>query len=416
MEIDNSTYLILFFIFLAISAFYSALEVAFLSVQKSRIKHLSQLGTKGASEVEKITEKPERLLATVLFSNNIVQAAAAAVGTIVAVTLLGENWGVLAATIGIAISTLLLAEAIPKTFAARNAERLALAFARPFRIIEGSLLPIVSAISWLTSRVTGSSLTTGYQVSEEEIRSIIAAWGAGGPNEQSEAAMLEKVFKFGDRSVRTTMTPRTEVVWVEYGTTLKDFLKIYSQSPHSRYPVYEDNVENVKGMVSIKDVLMTQSNGMLNQDTLIKDIIRPTNFVPENKPIGELFSEMQSQGLQMAIVVDEFGGIDGIVTMQELVEEIVGEIRDELAKGVSRDYEAIDEKTFQVDGSMRIDEANELLKLNLPEGEYETVAGLILFLLGRIPKQGEQIRYSGLKMAIVEMRGLKIEKVLVSKE
>ncbi|MDP2719351.1 MAG: hemolysin family protein [Dehalococcoidia bacterium] len=416
MHIATSTYIILFFFFLSLSAFISALEVAFLAVQKSRLRYLVQSGASRAPEVEKILQKPERFLATVLFSNNIVQAAAAAVGTIVAVNMLGEAAGVIAATIGIALATLLLAEAIPKTFAARNAERLSLLFARPFRILESSLLPVVSAISWLTNKVTGSSLTASYQASEDEIRSMIAAWKAEGSVEQSEAEMMEKIFNFGDRSVRTLMTPRTEIVWLENNITFGEFLKTYSEHPHSRFPVYDDNVENVKGMISIKDVLMAQANGDINPDTSLENIIRPVYFTPENKPIGELFNEMQSRGIQMAIVVDEYGGIDGIATIQELVEEIVGEISDELAKG-SADYETIDEKTYQVDGSMRIDEVNERLGLKLPEGEdYESVAGLILVLLGRIPKEGEQIRYSGLKMAITEMRNLKIEKVLISKE
>lgn len=415
MELTIATYLLLFFIFLAFSALISALETSFIGVRKTRIRHLAQSGSKAAAEVEKITDNPEKFLATVLFSNNLVQAAAATAGTIIAIKLLGDNWGSIAATIGIAIATLLLAEAIPKTFAAQHTERVALALARPFRIIEKILSPVGSALSWLTCRITGCSIPAGYQLSEDEIRTIISTGRDEGTVEETKADMLEQVFEFADRSVRTVSTPRTEVSWLEYGATLGDFFTIYSQTLHSRYPVYEGSIENVKGMISIKDVLLAQANNTLTRDSSLNDIIRPVYFAPENKPIGELFNEMKTKGNQMTIVVDEFGAVSGIVTLQQLVEEIVGEMKDELAKG-SKPFHAIDEKTFQVDGSMRIEEVNELLGLNIPEGEYETVAGFILFVLGRIPKQGEQLRTSGLRMAIVEMRGLKIEKVLISKE
>lgn len=415
MELSNSTYLILFFVFLAFSAFVSAVEVAFLAVRKSRIRHLVEAGSRGAAEVERITQSPEKFLATVLFSNNLVQSAAAAAATIIAISFLGESLGGLVATLAVAILTLMLAEAIPKTFAARNPERISLLFAWPFRLIEIILSPIAAVISWITCRVTGCAIKSEYRMSEEEIRSIISTGLAEGTVEPAAAEMLEKVFKFGDRSVRTMMTPRTEVNWLEASLTLKEFLAAYAEHPHTRYPVYEESLENIKGMISIKDVLMAESKGALGPDISIKSIMRPVYFTPENKPIGELFTEMQAQGNQMAIVVDEYGGIDGIVTVPQLVEEIVGEMRDELAKG-ARAYKTIDEKTFQVDGSMRIVEANEILELNLPEGEYETVAGLILFNLGRIPRQGEHLRFDNLRMTIAEMKGLKVEKVLVTKE
>ncbi len=414
-EIPIPVYLILFFVFLGISAFISATEAAFLSVRKSRIKHLSDSGSRRAAEVERITGNPEKFLATVLFGNNLVQAAAATSATVAAIHYFGESAGALVATIGVAIFTLVLAEAIPKTFAARNSEKVSLIFARPFRPVEVLLSPVAAAISWLTCRISGCTIATEYNMTEEEIRSIISTGAEQGTVEPAQAEMLEQVFKFADRSVRTVMTPRTEVISLEITTTLKEFLEIYAANPHTRYPVYEENQENIKGMVSIKDVLMAQSKNSLGPNDSLKAIMRPVLFTPESKPIGELFTEMQDGGTQMAIVVDEFGGIDGVVTTAQIVEEIVGEMKDELAKG-ARDYKTIDDKTSHVDGSMRIEEANEILGLNLPEGEYETIAGLILSILGRIPRQGEHLKVNGLRMTVMEMRGLKIEKVVVTKE
>ena len=414
MSISNETYLFLFFLFLALSAFFCSLEVAYLSVQKSRLKHLVSIGTSGALQAEQIAQSPDRLLATTLFANNVVQTAAAAVGTVIATRLLGENWGVVASTVGIAIATLLLAEAIPKTFSARHPERLALLFARPFRVLETSLSPIVSGISWLTSRVVGGGLPApSYQVSEEEIRSIISVGEEAGAVEENEAEMLHKVFEFGDRLVNEVMTPRTEVVWLEKGTKLQDFLSLYTQHPHSRLPVYHDSTDNVIGVLAIRDILIALAKNQLTADSAIDSLIRPAIFVPETKRLSDLLNEMQASGNRMALVVDEYGGIAGIITLQQMIEEIVGQIRDELIH--EQEFKTIDENTFEVEGGMTIDAANDELGLTLPTGNYETVAGFILSHLGHIPRMGEQIKHDKLKIAITHMKGLKIEKVRITR-
>lgn len=252
-------------------------------------------------------------------------------------------------------------------------------------------------------------------VSEEEIRTMISAGHKEGTIEEGAAEMLHNVFDFGDRPVREVMVPRTEVVWVEKGTTLGGFLSIYAESPLSRFPVYEDRRDNVIGILSIKDVLMAQAKNTIDNAIVINDLIRPAYFTPETKPIAELFAEMRDNNYHMAVAVDEFGGTAGIVSLSQLIEEIVGPVGDELAM-VEKEYEVINEYTFQVDGSMRIEEVNEEMGLQLPEGDYETVAGFVLNLLGYIPKQGEQIRYKGLKMLVTKMQGLKIEEILLTKE
>jgi putative hemolysin len=237
-----------------------------------------------------------------------------------------------------------------------------------------------------------------------------------GTVEEAEAEMLHKVFDFGDRPVREVTVPRTEVVWVEKGTKLADFFNIYAESPVSRFPVFEESLDNVVGILSVKDVLMGLAKGTITSDGIIDDLIRPAYFTPETKRIGELFAEMQDQNYRMAVVVDEYGGTAGIVSLSRLVEEIIGPVGDEFTEA-DKDFEAINEYTFHVDGSMRIEEANEEMELELPEGEdYETVAGFILNLLGHIPKQGRHLRYKGLKIVITKMRGLKIEEVLIIKE
>jgi putative hemolysin len=236
-----------------------------------------------------------------------------------------------------------------------------------------------------------------------------------GTVEEAEAEMLHNVFEFGDRPVGEVIVPRPEVVSVEKGTTLADFLAIYAQSPMSRFPVYEENMDNVVGILSIKDVLMATAKGTVNSEGTIDDLIRPAYFTPESKRISELFAEMRDKNYRMCVVVDEYGGTAGVVSLSRLMEEIVGPVGDELA-AAEKEYETINEHTFQIDGGMRIEEANEELGLSLPEGDYETVAGFVLSLLGRIPKQGQQLRYKSLKIVVTKMRGLKVEEILVTKE
>jgi len=202
---------------------------------------------------------------------------------------------------------------------------------------------------------------------------------------------------------------------VEKGTKLAEFLATYAQSPHSRFPVYDETIDTVVGVLWIKDVLMAQAKGTIQQDSVVDKLARPAYFVPESKPIAELFAEMQESRGQLAMVVDEFGGTAGMVTLERLLEEIVGEFGDELVK-VKKSFETIGENSFQIDGGMRVDDANEKLGLELPEGEYETVAGFVLNMLGHIPKEGEQLKYNNLKLVITEMKGVKIGKILITKE
>ena len=202
---------------------------------------------------------------------------------------------------------------------------------------------------------------------------------------------------------------------MEKGIILENFLSIYAGSPISRFPVYEETTDNVIGVLAVKDVLMAYARESMTPEDTIDDLIRPAYFTPESKYIDELFNEMRDRNYRLAAVVDEYGGIAGIVSLSLLVEEIVGAVGDEFAEA-EKEYEAIDEYTFQIDGGMNIDEANAEMELVLPESEdYETVAGFILSLLGRIPRTGERLHYRGMNLTITEMRGMKIEKVLLAK-
>ena len=413
----ETLYLVLLILCLLLSAFFSTSETAFVSLQRIRLQHLVNTKVRGAKQVARMMEKPERLLSTILLGNNFVNTAAAALATFLAISIWGEQ-GILIATIVVTIVLLIFCETTPKTIATRHAEGLSLALARPIEAISWLLTPFVVALSWIASgfsKLFGGMPVPKSLATEEEIRTMISVGHKEGTVEEEEAEMLHKVFEFGNRPVSEVMVPRTEVVWVEKGTKLADFLNLYAQSPLSRFPVYEDNRDNVVGILSVKDIVMAQAKGTISDEGVIDDLIRPAYFAPKTKRISELFAEMRDKNYRMTVVVDEFGGTAGVVSLSRLMEEIVGPVGDELA-AIEKEYETINEYTFQIDGGMRIEQANEEMGLELPTGDYETVAGFVLHLLGHIPKQSEQLKYKGLRIVITEMRGRKIEKIVVTKE
>jgi len=411
-------YIAVLFVCLVLAAFFCSSETAFTSLQRIKVEHLVSTKVKGAKRVAGMIQRPEKLLSTVLLGTNLVNTAAAALATALAVSVWGQKWGILIATIGITIILLIFSETTPKTIAAQHSEQLSITFARPIQLISWIFTPFVFVLSWIASgltRMVGGTPVPRSIVSDEEIRTMISVGHKEGTVEEAEAKMLHKVFDFGDRPVREVMVPRPEVVSIGQGSKLADFLSLYAESPLTRFPVYQENMDNVVGVLSVKDVLMALANGTIDKDSVIDELIRPAYFAPETKRINELFAEMQDKNYRMAVVVDEFGGTAGIVSLSGLVEEIVGPVGDELA-AAEKEYEAINEHTFQIDGGMRIEEANEEIGLELPEGDYETVAGFVLSLLGRIPRQGEQLRYKGLKLVVTKMKGMKIDEILLTKE
>ena len=412
-------YIALLVICLVLSAFFSGSETAFISLQRFRLEYLVSTEVKNAHRVAKLIEKPERFLSVVLLGNTLVNAAAAALATAIAVHYWGDQNGIIIATICLTVILLIFCEATPKTVAARHAERLSMVLQRPIQMISWLFTPFVIVLSWLANaftRIAGGTPVSRSIISDEEIRTMISVGREEGTVEEAEAKMLHRVFDFGDRPVHEIMVPRLEVFALQEGATIADFLKLYMDTPISRYLVYRENMDNVVGMVAVKDVLMARARGSINDESTIDELLRPAYFTPESILINKLFFEMRDNNYRMAVVVDEYGGTAGIVSLSRLVEEIVGEVGDEMA-GIEKDYEIINENTFQIDGGMRVTEANEEMELHLPEDEeYETVAGFILHLLGHIPNRNEQLRYHDLKIVITEMKGQKIETILLTKE
>ena len=406
--------------FLVLSAFFSSSEAAFLSLQRTRIAHLLSEGAPGARRVANMLKEPERLLSTILLGNNLVNVAFSAVITVVVLDRVGqgnEGVGVIIATILGTVTLLLLGETIPKTIAVRNSERLAFMYSYPLKWGEYILLPFVLILQWITKMVSsrvGGTQESQRSITEGEFRTLIDIGVGEGEFEHDEAERLKGVFRFGDRQVRDVMTPRTEIVFVQRGSTVKEFLKTYAEHSHTRFPVYWDTTDNVVGVLSLKDILRSLAvNGLTDEDS-VTDVIRDVHFVPETKRIAELFDELRRSGNQMAIAVDEFGGIAGLVTLKQLIEDVMGRVGEE-GIGAEEEMTLVGQDTYEVDGGMSIDEARDRLELDIEEGDFETVAGWALERLGHIPTQGESFEADGFTVEIIEMDNLKIEALRLTK-
>ncbi len=413
-----SLYLVLAAICLVLSAFFSGTEAALLSIQRVRLHNLLERGVPGARFVAKMVERPDRFLPTILLGNNLVNTAVAALGTAIALTIIeAEQQAVLIATAVVTVLLLIFGEVIPKTIAARHSERISIIVVRPLEMARYLTFPLVvllQALSSIVSRLVGGG--DGREaVTEEDLRSMISMGRAAGTVETSEAELLERVFSFGDRQVREVQTPRTEVVWVERGTSMGDFLELYQRYPYSRFPVYEGAIDNVVGVLAVKDALSAIADNQLSMRADVTALSRPPFFVPETKSISGLLRELQASGTTMAITVDEFGGVDGVVTLTQLLEVMVGPLVQREGMPSPEEVVVLEDGTFEADGGVILEDANRQMGLALPDGEYETIAGFILDRLGHIPTEGETWEEEGVSLTVSHMRGVKIERVHIRK-
>ena len=403
----------LLFLCLVLSGFFSGSETALIALSKARLTHLVSIGQPGANRVAQLIQRPEKFFGTVLLSNNLVNTAVAVLGTSLIVSLIGNNsQAVILSTFGVTLVLLVFGETLPKTIAWHRSEAVAFAVSRPLSLVGMALSPAVrllQAVSSVAYRVLGISGTVP-QIGEEEIRTLIAVGAQSGSVEESEADLLEKVFRFGDRQMREITTPRPEFVLIERDTTLEGFLPLYAEHSHTRFPVYEGLMENVIGVLSSKDVLRALGEGNLGLRDSVTKFLRPAIFVPETKRVSSTFTEMQQSGSGLVLTVDEFGGIAGLATLKQLLEVIVGQVGDE-GDVPEEPFVPVDEDTYRLDAGVGISEINEELDLNIPEGDYQTVAGFILDNLGRIPDEGDVVEYGDMRLTVKVMSGVRIDTV-----
>ena len=410
VETADLVKLILLFICLILSAFFSSSETAFIALPRARLLHLVNTGYHKANLVSRLIQRPERLLATVLLGNNLVNTAAAALGTALTINLIGNNTAaVLVSTFGVTLLLLVFSEALPKSIAWNRPQQVAFAYSRPLLVVAWFLSPAIWLLQGMTSlfiKVLGVSSPSS-QVNEEEIRTLIALGAQSGDVDRSEAALLEKVFRFGDRQIREILTPRPEIIWITPQTTLEELLSVYVEHSHTRFPVCEGSMDNVLGVLAIKDVLTALGHEQLQRQDSVGNLMRPAYFAPETNIISNTFSDMREKGVSLVLAVDEFGGIAGLATLKQLSGVIVGEIGDE-GSAPEQPYVSIDDYNFRLDAGVSISEINDKLNVNLPEGSYDTVAGFILDRLGRIPQEGDVVEYHDMWLTVKTMDGVRI--------
>src|SRR5215216_1148472 len=330
--------------------------------------------------------------------------------------------------VGIAISFfiittlhIVLGEQAPKVFAIRAPEQTALFIAQPLAIFNRIFGLVIRFLDWATDTVLklfGIHESGGHTKvhSADELRLLVEESGEAGVLDEDEQEMLMNVFSFANRPAYQAMLPRTEVVTIDHDASVREFLDRFAATGHTRFPVLgPGGVDDVVGIISAKDLLVMLRDSGFTLDQPITPLIRPAFFTPESKRIGDLLQELRDKHIRMAILIDEYGGMAGVVTMEDLIEEIVGDLDDELDRD-SEELRTIDDRTSVVEGQMRVEDVNEELALNIPPGDYETLAGFILARLGRLPANGDTLTYNGIRLTVIEMQGPRIKQIEIKRQ
>jgi CBS domain containing-hemolysin-like protein len=397
-------------VLIALSAFFSSSEIAMFSLARHRVESLVEEGVPGAAVVQELKSDPHRLLITILVGNNIVNIAMSSIATGLFAIYMSQGQAVLAATFGITTLVLLFGESAPKSYAVENTESWALRIASPLKYSELALLPLVVVFDYLTrviNRVTGgrSAIETTY-VTRDEIQNMIQTGEREGVIEEEEREMLQRIFRFNRTIAKEVMTPRLDMTAVPKDATLDEAIETCVQSDHERIPVYEGNLDNIIGIVTLRDLIREKDYGEGATD--LTDVVQPTLHVPESKNVDELLEEIQENRMRMVIVIDEFGTTEGLITLEDMVEEIVGDI---LEGDEEEPFEFVEDDVVIVRGEVNIDEVNETLDLDLPEGEeFETLAGFIFNRAGRLVEEGETIEYDSITIRIEQVDNTRIMK------
>lgn len=395
-------------------ALLSSSEAALLSVSWLRIRHLLEKGDKRAVVVERVLEKKDKLLSTILFTENLCIILASSVGTAIASEIIKSGAAVIISTTIMTVVVLLFGEITPKTLAANFAEQFALFAARPIELWMRICTPVVwffSLIPNLILRITGKKAGEKDAPSPEELSTIINLSEKHGELEAEEGEFLRNILELAELWTGDVMVPRTKMVAFDINSTIMDIIQKIPGTGYSRFPIYESSLDQIIGFLDIRDLLTAAAK----EKTIgyVKEYLRPPVFVPESQRVGKLITRMKKEHFQMAIVLDEYGGTAGLVTLTDLVEEIVGELESHRHK---------DEKTFlRGDNSIivttetKLEDMAEWLGFELVEEEYSTVGGLVFSLMGHEPKEGESIESGNLKFTVTEKKGYKISKVMITK-
>ena len=412
MESGTSWQLFLLVILIGLSSFFSATETALMSLSKIRIRHLVEEKVKNADKVAKLIENPSKLLGSILVGNNIVNIGASALANSLAINYFG-NAGVGIATGMMTIIVLIFGEITPKSLAVQHSETISLRIAGLVTMITYLFSPVVTVLLFITNgfiKILGGKPAKSQPfITEEEIRTMVDVSHEEGVLECDEKQMIHNVFEFTDALVRNVMIPRPDMVAVELSTPYEKILETFREEQFSRIPVYEETIDNIVGVIYFKDIFFKPPQ---NNHFVINEYLREPHYTFEYKKIPELFQELRVKHQSIAIVLDEYGGTAGIVTMEDLVEEIVGEIQDEYDEPATN-IQVIKEDEYIVDGSTKIHELNDMIGVNVESEDFDSIGGFIVGIFGYIPEPGETVEYQGIQFKIEEVDRNRISKVRV---
>lgn len=426
--------IVILFVLILVNAFFAMSEIAVISLNDNKIEKMAESGNKKAKQIKKLTESSSSFLSTiqigVTLAGFLTSATAAqsfavmlagaisktAVVKVIPISVI-SGFSTVVITLIMSYFSLVLGELVPKKIAMQKSEKMAFMAAPVLTFVAAATRPVVKFLSISTNgvlRIMGIDPHADEEtVTEEEIRMMVDVGGEKGVIEDSQKEMIDNIFEFDDMDVADIMTHRTDMVCVDVEEGLSEAVKLSIENGFSRIPVYEEDPDNIIGIIYVKDFLKYVGTS-LPKTKSIKDIMREAYYVPETKRCGELFSEMTEKRVQMAVVVDEYGGTAGIVTLEDVLESIVGNIQDEYDQE-SDEFSIIDDKTFTVDGITDIEEVEEHIGKTFPEGDYDTIGGYIISVLGFLPQDGEmnEVTFENIRFTVLNVEDRRIGKVKV---
>jgi len=400
-----------------VAAAASGTETALTSVGRLRVRFLAEQGSKAAGILQRLRADPNRYLSTVLFTNTLALIVASTATTLITDSLF-ISWGVpaeyhlwLALLVSFLLSVVLLiaAEVTPKTLAIRYAERVALAAAGPVDRLATALAPVLWAVTLVSRALTGGRAARAPYLTEQELLTLLHVSEEQGVIEEQEHQMIHGIIEIGDKTVREIMVPRTDIVAVEKKASLKDIVKVFKEHRHTRLPVFEADIDHVVGLLHTKDLLLYYTLST-TQEFDIEKILRPIKFTPEQKKVDELLHEMRTEKVHMMIVLDEYAGTAGLVSIEDVIEEIVGEIRDEYDTAEEEQLVVLNEHEARVDARFPLEELNSRLGLAIEEsGDYDSVGGYVHAQLGKIATTGDSFKGGRATWTVERVKGRRIE-------
>ncbi len=411
--------IIVLVVLILLSGFFSASETALMSLSKIRLKHMVESNVKNANKIEELLDRPDKMLGSILLGNNAVNIAATSVATALVILLFPNGRGGVAFVTAImTVLILVFGEITPKSLAVEYTEKISLFVARPILFLSKLFSPLIFLLTKITAfiiRLFGGEVNVKKPfITTEELRTLVDVSSQEGILEHDEKEMIYNIFEFSDLRIKDVMVQRMDMLSVPIDATYSEVIEMFNSKKFSRLPVYDDTIDNIVGILYSKDLFFKDvTDGISPEEFSVKDYMREPFNTFEFIKINDFFKQMQGNRNHLAIVLDEYGGVAGLVTMEDIVESIFGEINDEFDEIADSDVEVVKEDEYIVNGNIRLDELNELINTNFESEEFESFGGFIIGLLGRLPKSGEIIHYSSYQFVVENVEKNRINKVRI---